>query len=373
MKSTRSVLVLLVLLAAAAIVFAQSAPEKPKEKTAAEAFKNVQVMKDVPAPEWFPTMQFIAGSLGVSCHHCHIDPFASDEKPAKQKAREMMRMVAAINQQNFAGMSNRVTCDTCHRGSTKPAKAPTVAQAMWMPEFLAAGAEKPAAPAAAPALPEAQAVLAKYRAAVGAAANVRSRYYKGTVTIYEGSPEGPRVFEQVIYLAGDQVRVDLTDKQGTQSSIYDGRRGWVVTPKGTETMSEGELASLRTRILGPLKIDALPESTQATTKAAEEFRGHQTWVVELTLGENKTESYLFDQQSGLLLARRGSLETAFGKVPEETWYDDYRDFEGVKLPLTITSAGVTQAQSRRYDEIQINLPIDPARFAPPAANTGTGR
>ncbi|MGH9455420.1 MAG: hypothetical protein ACRD2O_15775, partial [Terriglobia bacterium] len=34
-------------------------------KTAGEAFKNVQILKDIPANQLIPTMQFISTSLGV--------------------------------------------------------------------------------------------------------------------------------------------------------------------------------------------------------------------------------------------------------------------------------------------------------------------
>ena len=85
-----------------ASAFAQTVPpatpaDKPKEPTAAQQFKNIQVLKDVPVREWFPTMAFISGSLGVGCDHCHVNPFPKDDKPAKARAREMMRMVQQIN------------------------------------------------------------------------------------------------------------------------------------------------------------------------------------------------------------------------------------------------------------------------------------
>ncbi|MDP9268656.1 MAG: c-type cytochrome [Acidobacteriota bacterium] len=360
----------------ASVAFAQTAqpPQKPadsKEPTAAQEFKNVQVLKDVPAKEWWSTMAFIAGSLGVGCEHCHVNPFAKDEKPAKARAREMMKMVQAINAQNFSEQQNRVTCMTCHNGSTKPARTPTIAQAGWLKEFLAASTERPAAP---PATPDAQLVIAKYRAAIGVAnaASVRSRYYKGTVTFYNGSAQGPRTVEQVIYIAGEQLRVDITSPQGTQSNIYDGRRGWVITAKETHEMNPDEIANIRARIVSVLQIDALPQFTAANLKGAEEIRGHQTWAVELTTADNKTATCFFDQQSGLLVVRRGANQSAFGKFSDETWFDDYRDFGGVKLPLTVISAAVSNGTVRRYEEVQINLPIEPKRFQPPAAGTGTG-
>lgn len=357
----------LLFLLLATVSLAQSAPPKPK--AAAEEFKNVQVLKDVPASEWFPTMQFIAGSLGVGCDHCHVNPFAADEKPAKKRAREMMKMVQQVNAQNFPDQTYRVTCATCHHGSTSPVKAPAVADAGWVKQYLAGQSPQPAA-----ALPDAQQLVAKYRAAIGGKNldRIQTRYYKGTAMAYNGS-DAPRTFDQVVYLQGDQVRVEASSKQGLQTTIFDGRRGWVISPKESHPMNDEELGGLRNRVVRVLRLDYLPEFTQAATKRAEEVRGHQCWVVELTGENNRVETVWFDQQSGLLVQRRGALPTGFGNAPEETWFEDYKDFGGVKLPMTVISAGVSNGIVRQFDEIQLNLPIDPAKFAPPSQSLGSGQ
>src|SRR5689334_23078259 len=44
----------------------------PGQKTAAEAFKNIQVLKTVPAEDLQPTMRYISGALGVECNFCHV-------------------------------------------------------------------------------------------------------------------------------------------------------------------------------------------------------------------------------------------------------------------------------------------------------------
>ena len=137
-------------------------------------------------------------------------------------------------------------------------------------------------------------------------------------------------------------------------------------------MNDDEIANLRSRVLNVLKLDYLPQFTAATFKGAEEVRGHQAWAVELATADNRNDTYFFDQKSGLLVVRRGSNQGAFGKFPDETWFEDYRDFGGVKLPLTVISAAVSNGVVRRYDEIQLNLPVDRKRFQPPAAGTGTG-
>ena len=50
----------------------QAATNSTGPKKAEEQFKNIQVLKGVPADEIFPTMQFITASLGVELSLIHI-------------------------------------------------------------------------------------------------------------------------------------------------------------------------------------------------------------------------------------------------------------------------------------------------------------
>jgi len=101
-----------------------------------ERLKNVKVLpSDIPIRALVDTMAGFTRALGVRCTYCHVgqegDPlekydFPSDEKPEKVKAREMLRMVGAINGEHLAKLDRRreprivVTCATCHRGVTEP-------------------------------------------------------------------------------------------------------------------------------------------------------------------------------------------------------------------------------------------------------------
>src|SRR6185312_6755427 len=53
-----------------------------------------------------------------------------DDKPVKATARRMLQMVAEINKANFGGQPV-VTCNTCHRGSTRPLPVPAIRQGMF--------------------------------------------------------------------------------------------------------------------------------------------------------------------------------------------------------------------------------------------------
>ena len=89
-------------------------------------FKNIQVLKGIPSDQLIPAMQFITASLGVGCNYCHVqDHFDKDDKKPKQIARDMMRMMFAIDKNSFEG-NREVTCYSCHRGLLRPEAVPII-------------------------------------------------------------------------------------------------------------------------------------------------------------------------------------------------------------------------------------------------------
>lgn len=100
-----------------------------ENKPAEEVFKNIQMLKGMPAARLLRVMEMgYARSLGVNCNHCHVpDGWEKEDKPTKQITREMNAMVAVINNdqlkkiKNLKSPSPIINCTTCHRGQTKPA------------------------------------------------------------------------------------------------------------------------------------------------------------------------------------------------------------------------------------------------------------
>nr|WP_199077832.1 c-type cytochrome [Pedobacter sp. ASV19] len=97
---------------------------------------NLKVLpKDISHEELDKIMDGWKVALGVKCNFCHAakkdDPkrldFASDEKPEKEIARNMVRMTAKINSKYFHVKDKKdgkamlaVSCITCHNGKEHP-------------------------------------------------------------------------------------------------------------------------------------------------------------------------------------------------------------------------------------------------------------
>ena len=101
-----------------------------------DSLVNLQVLpEDTEVRALIGVMRGFALGLGVRCQYCHVgedgEPlstfdFPNDEKPTKAKAREMLRMVQAINGEHLENLPDRsdppleVTCATCHHGLNRP-------------------------------------------------------------------------------------------------------------------------------------------------------------------------------------------------------------------------------------------------------------
>jgi hypothetical protein len=130
----------LVLLALLLIIRSGALAAQATGKFPPDSATNLQVIpKGTPVREVLGTMRTIAGALGVRCVFCHVGEegkplsefnFASDDKPTKLTARQMMLMVAEVNRRldtlpmhemDSSSMPHvEVTCRTCHRGVELP-------------------------------------------------------------------------------------------------------------------------------------------------------------------------------------------------------------------------------------------------------------
>jgi photosynthetic reaction center cytochrome c subunit len=316
-------------------------------KTAGEAFKNVQVLKRVPANQWFETMAFIAGSLGVTCDHCHSSEFETDEgNPNKLKAREMMRMVDDINREHFNGKVV-VTCNTCHRGSVKPQGAPIPDAEHWKK----AAEEFPPPPAA-------QEILARYRKTIS---NVKNQSISLRIERYGG--HGPaRLNSTAMLLDGRKARISERENKSSRILIRDGTNAWIDEGKGWRAMSEGE------------SFDAfevadvfVPDQVGAVEPAGGVFHdrinGLRKYVVPVTSKEGRKWLF-FDPDTCLLLKQRQLFSSFYGDGSVDINYSDFKKFGKEVLPtkVEVVNAGGAGLIVRRVISRRVNITIGPDDF-----------
>ncbi len=97
-----------------------------ENEPAGTVFKNVQVLKEMPAGRFLVLMDSTWGrALNRNCTDCHVaNQWASDSLNRKKTARIMAGMVEAINNEQLTKLPARpgaqparISCITCHRGN----------------------------------------------------------------------------------------------------------------------------------------------------------------------------------------------------------------------------------------------------------------
>jgi hypothetical protein len=370
--------------AAAPSAAGQQATAAADQKTAAEGFKNIQVLKTVPAEDLLPTMRYVSGSLGVECDFCHVRENGQlapekDDKKEKQTARDMMKMVITINQENFEGRQE-VSCNSCHNGHNRPQTIPPSITEAALKERIRARANQRAAqvgqqgqaqgqPQYAPAReqrPSAESLFQKYEQAIGgsaAIAKITSRYVKGTVT----SAFGTQQFEQY-NKAPDKSWVSVTGPHGTSVQAWDGSQGWVKAGH-VELMRDTVEARLNSDFYRSLKFTDRYKGARVFRK--EKVGDRDAWVVGVRMPDSLfTDMLYFDVDSGLLLRRTTLRRTALGPLPNTLDLDDYRDVNGVKMPFKVTISNPDSLQTIQVSEMKVNVPIEDARFEMPKEPSG---
>jgi hypothetical protein len=110
--------------AAPATASPAATPQKPQLKPvlAEDVYKNIEVFKGKPATRLLPAMLALRELLGVECSYCHTPlDWENEDKKTKQKARQHFDMIGYLNHDHFAD-KNKVSCWTCHRGESVPAR-----------------------------------------------------------------------------------------------------------------------------------------------------------------------------------------------------------------------------------------------------------
>ncbi len=296
-------------------------PVKPK--LAGEAFKNVQVLKDLPEEQFWATMSFFADSLGVNCERCHATPFDADKKPEKIKARQMIRMTRDLNERYFNG-DTKVTCNSCHRGTTVPIAQPSLDAQRWM-DF--SKVETP--------LPDGTELIARYQklTGVGGAVAPHAERVAYKMTIYLSETPPTKVDTELTIGGPDQFRMSRSSDRGKREWIRNGDASWTETAVGWKAADGNEMNDISGEA-SSFDWQTLKDVSEPKTIKMDLARGRQAAVVEARDHGERVWLY-FDEQTGLLLRRRTFFPTYFADGSWDVEFDDYRRVHGLMLPFLV--------------------------------------
>ena len=347
------------LLLGAAFAPGQSSSTPPK--TTDQAFKNIQVLKNLPEEQLIPAMQFVSASLGVGCDFCHVQgKFDQDDKKTKLTARKMMQMVAAINQNNFDG-HREVTCNTCHNGSAHPVSIPVISDS---------GAKPPMPEAPPPAnLPTADQLLDKYVQALGgerAISGVSSRVLEGTASFF-GHEVAVEIFNRTGQDKSGQRISFMHTPNGDNVTAFDGHEGWLASPgRPVMEMHGGELDAARMDADLQFALHVKQNYSELKPELGEKIAAHDVYQLVASNPNQPPLRLYFDKESGLLLRLVRYADSPLGLNPTRIDFDSYGAVDGVQVPHRWTVARPSGQFTIQAKEIKQNVPVSDDKFVKPA-------
>jgi photosynthetic reaction center cytochrome c subunit len=360
----------------AGFALAGNAVAQEKPKTAGEVFKNVttSTLKGITVDEFMGSMGVMAAALGWDCADCHngagTDKVVWEaDTPRKVMARRMTEMVAVINKTNFGG-APMVSCWTCHHGRDIPATSIALDTLYSAPN----DERDDIVPKDPQPQVTAEQVLDKYIQAVGGAqklAGLKSFIATGTQEGYVDVKGGGQfqIFAQAPDKRTVQIRFPDAPDRGDQTRSYDGKIGWVTTPRAllgiyqvTGSELDGHRLDAELAFPGQIK-QAL---TNLRIGYQDSIDGKAVQVVQGNGPRGLLATLFFDAQTGLLVRLVRFSRSPIGRIPTQVDYYDYRDVNGIKFPFKYKFSWLDGRDSFQITDVKTNVAIDEAKFGKPS-------
>jgi hypothetical protein len=276
-------------------------------------------------------------------------------------------MVATINRQNFAG-AQMVTCWTCHHGMDLPTTAIALDKLYGEPND-----EKRDIVVAAQGEPPATQILDEYIQAMGGAQKwsaVKSSVSTGHSEGYAGlGGNGAfQIFAQAPDHRGMWINFPDHPDRGTSAWTYDGKTGWISSPRGF--LGEYELTGSD---LAGAKLDGILAFPGQIKTAFPNWRvgledvlnGREVYVVQGSVPGGMLGTFYFDKQTHLLTRYVRLTPSPVGRVSIQQDFDDYRDVNGIKFPFKYSFLWLDGRFTAIISDVKVNASVDAAKFTKP--------
>lgn len=220
----------------------------------------------------------------------------------------------------------------------------------------------------------AEEIVAKAIQARGGAEKIKaiqSQRITGTISFGPGA-EGPFLAE---FKRPGKMHNEVTLLGKTVARSFDGKdSGWTLNPftgKDAPTpMSASDVGNAHTEsdFDGPF-VDAKTKGNEIELEGTEKVEGKDAYKLKVTYKDGKVTHYFFDTQTFLGVKWVGTIENDGKPITWESLFHDYREVNGVKFAFEVVSTGAEVGVTQKIvlDKIELNAPIDDARFGKPEA------
>lgn len=196
---------------------------------------------------------------------------------------------------------------------------------------------------------------------------VQTRRITGHITL----PQGGEALLVSEWKRPDRLRMDFTFRNVTSTRAFDGKSGWRLLPFQGDTspkpVSGKELIAVQEDAdMDGALLDYRAKGSRIDLSGKTDFEGKQVWDLKVSLADGNTYHYYVDPETWLVVGIRKPSDTG---ADDEAAVSDYRDVQGLRFPFSnvVRHVGSDVSQAYKVDKIELNIPIEDARFQMPQA------
>jgi len=219
-------------------------------------------------------------------------------------------------------------------------------------------------------------ILAKHYEACGGLAKLKAlntMRVTGSMTMGPGM-EAPITMERK---RPGMRRMEFTIQGMTGIQAFDGAKTWSVMPfmgkKDPEVgTAEDNKNALDDADFDGALVDYKTKGHTIELMGKEPVEGADAYKLKVTKKNGNIEYDYLDAETYLLVKTEGKVKRRGTEMEGETTFSDYKDVDGLMQPFSMESGAkeMPQKQKLTFSKIELNVPLDDARFAVPAGATG---
>ncbi len=150
---------------------------------------------------------------------------------------------------------------------------------------------------------------------------------------------------------------------GTIVTVFDGEKGWVSSPQGTQDLPESQLKEIKSELFRSHFHLFLADDLQVQFMGEESLDDKKVDVILISDGSGNQLKMYVDQKTHLPLKESYHGTSMMGPATVEQTFSDYREASGVKIPFSIESFANDQKMAEtKILEINFNTQIAPKLF-----------
>jgi hypothetical protein len=216
-------------------------------------------------------------------------------------------------------------------------------------------------------------ILAKHYEACGGLAKLKAlntMRVTGSMTMGPGM-EAPFTMERK---RPGMRRMEFTIQGMTGIQAFDGAKTWSVMPfmgkKDPEVgTAEDNKNALDDADFDGALVDYKTKGHTIELMGKEPVEGADAYKLKVTKKNGNIEYDYVDAETYLLVKTEGKIKRRGTEMDGETTYSDYKDVDGLMQAFSMEVGTKEMKQKLAFSKIELNVPLDDARFAVPAGAT----